>query len=310
MMAPSDESIDRNGTIVPDPAESLDFEPVVRPPPKWMGNVKLFLGLALLTVTGGVIVWYFFGDRLSGGGEAGIPVVRAEEGPVRVRPENPGGMNVPDRDKLIYDRMQGMDVKPPVERLLPPPEAPLPPPEAPLPPPKVPLPAPKAGMEATAEAGQRQPAASRAVAKAKKPTPPAPAVPTIEEVLAVKPPSPPPLVPAGGKKAKPVIEAKPAASSAPAKPAGSVQPKAIFQVQLAAVRTMKRAQQEWSRLRKNHSDLLGKFELSVIKADLGPGKGLFYRLRAGPLASKAAARDLCAKLAKRKVGCLIARAEK
>ena len=73
---------------------------------------------------------------------------------------------------------------------------------------------------------------------------------------------------------------------------------------------MKRAQREWSRLRKNHSDLLGKLELSVIKADLGPGKGLFYRLRAGPLASKAAARNLCAKLAKRKVGCLIARAEK
>ncbi|HIJ43042.1 MAG: SPOR domain-containing protein [Rhodospirillales bacterium] len=309
MMAPSDESIDRNGTIVPDPAETLDFEPVVRPPPKWMGNVKLFLGLALLTVTGGGIVWYFFGDRLSGGGEAGVPVVRAEEGPVKVRPENPGGMNVPDRDKLIYDRMQGMDVKPPVERL-------LPPPEAPLPPPKVPLSPPKAGMEATAEAGQRQPAASRAaasraVAKAKKSSPPAPAVPTIEEVLAVKPPPPlPPLLPTGGKKAKPVIEAKPAASSAAAKPAGPVQPKAIFRVQLAAVRTMRRAQQEWSRLRKNHSDLLGKFELSVTKADLGPGKGLFYRLRAGPLASKAAARDLCAKLAKRKVGCLIARAEK
>ncbi len=308
MMAPSDESIDRNGTIVPDPAESLDFEPVVRPPPKWMGNVKLFLGLALLTVTGVGIVWYFFGDRLSGGGEAGIPVVRAEEGPVKVRPENPGGMNVPDRDKLIYDRMQGMDVKPPVERL-------LPPPEAPLPPPKVPLPLPKAGMEATAEAGQRQPAASRAaasraVAKAKKSSPPAPAVPTIEEVLAVKPPPSPPLLPAGDKKAKPVIETKPAASSALAKPAGPVRPKAIFRVQLAAVRTMKRAQREWSRLRKNHSDLLGKLELSVIKADLGPGKGLFYRLRAGPLASKAAARNLCAKLAKRKVGCLIARAEK
>ncbi len=295
MMTPSDESIDRNETIVPDPAEAMDFEPVVRPPPKRMGKVKLFFVLVLLTVTGGGIVWYFFGDRLYGGGEGGIPLVRAEEGPVKVRPENPGGMNVPDRDKLIYDRMQGMDAKPPVERLLPPPEAPLPPP--------------KAGMEATTEAGQRQPAASRAAAKAKKPSPPAPAVPTIEEVLAVKPPSPPPLVPGGGEKAKPEIKAKPAASPASAEPAGSVEPKAVFRVQLAAVRTMERAQREWTRLRKEHSDLLEKFELSVTKADLGPGKGLFYRLRAGPLASKAAARDLCAKLAKRKVGCLIAQPE-
>ncbi len=274
MMTPSDESVDRNATIVPDPGEALDFEPVVRPPPKRMGKVKLFFSLVLLTVTGGGIVWYFFGDRLFGGKDGGVPLVRAEEGPVKVRPENPGGMNVPDRDKLIYDRMQGMEVKPPVERLLPPPEAPLPPPKA-----------------------------------KKKPPPPAPAVPTTKDVLAVKPPPLPPLLPGGGEKAKPVVEAKPAASPAPAAPAGSVQPKAIFRVQLAAVRTMERAQQEWSRLRKKHSDLLEKFELSVTKADLGPGKGLFYRLRAGPLASEAAARDLCAKLAKRKVGCLVARPE-
>ena len=43
----------------------------------------------------------------------------------------------------------------------------------------------------------------------------------------------------------------------------------------------------------------------MTKAELGPARGVFYRLRAGPLADEAAARRLCARLSKRKVGCLI-----
>jgi len=47
--------------------------------------------------------------------------------------------------------------------------------------------------------------------------------------------------------------------------------------------------------------------LSVTKADLGPKKGVFYRLRVGPVADEAAARALCANLAKREMGCLVVR---
>ena len=42
----------------------------------------------------------------------------------------------------------------------------------------------------------------------------------------------------------------------------------------------------------------------MTKADLG-AKGVFYRLRAGPLADEKAARQLCRELTKRQVGCLI-----
>ena len=45
--------------------------------------------------------------------------------------------------------------------------------------------------------------------------------------------------------------------------------------------------------------------LIVTKAHLGPGKGIFYRLRAGPIANETAARTLCQQLTKRKIGCLI-----
>ena len=80
-----------------------------------------------------------------------------------------------------------------------------------------------------------------------------------------------------------------------------------YKVQLAAVRSLERAQGEWERLRRKNSALLGNLTLSVTKADLGPKKGVFYRLRAGPVADEAAARALCAKLARHRMACLVVR---
>ncbi|HJP54112.1 MAG TPA: SPOR domain-containing protein [Rhodospirillales bacterium] len=80
-----------------------------------------------------------------------------------------------------------------------------------------------------------------------------------------------------------------------------------YKVQLAAARSPGQANSEWTRLRGKHPDLLGKLEHAVVKTDLGPGKGVFYRLYTGPLGGKAAARALCAKLAQRKVDCFVVR---
>ena len=78
-----------------------------------------------------------------------------------------------------------------------------------------------------------------------------------------------------------------------------------FHIQLAAARTPESAQSEWDRMRRKHLDLLGDLGLTVTKADLGPKKGVFYRLRVGPLANEASARTLCKELSKRKMGCLV-----
>jgi cell division septation protein DedD len=53
-------------------------------------------------------------------GAADVPLIRADERPTKVKPEKPGGMEVPDRDKLIYTQKRAM-----VEHLLPPPEKPM-----------------------------------------------------------------------------------------------------------------------------------------------------------------------------------------
>ena len=84
-------------------------------------------------------------------------------------------------------------------------------------------------------------------------------------------------------------------------------PNRIYQIQVAAARTPKQARLEWERIRRKHLDLLGDLGLTVMKADLGPKKGVFYRLRIGPLENENSARALCKKLSKRKLGCLVVR---
>lgn len=244
------------------PSDELEFEPVIpRRPTKRRGTRLVLLFVVLLAAAGGA-GWIYLGDWPWDGGSGEIPLIRAEKGPVKVRPESPGGMEVPDRDKLVYERMDGAEDKPPVERLLPPPESPLSPPTT-----------------------------------APPPSPPAspPAVPTTEEVLAAMEPVEVPIPIQPRAEAKVAEEPKPTATG----------PK--YRVQLAAVRSPDQARQEWDRLRKKHPDLLEDLQLTVTKADLGSEKGIYYRLRAGPIADETAARALCAKLAKRNMGCLVVR---
>lgn len=264
----------------------LEFEPLPRTEPAKRRGLWLIAvaGVLAAGAGGGWVAMEAWGP---GGGEPEIPLIRALAGPVKVRPESPGGMNIPNRDKLVYGRMQGNEEIPLVERLLPEPEQPLPPPARPEAAKAQPAPeAAPAPEEAAAPAEPEAEAAPESKPEAKPETPPAAPspVPTLAEVLAAKPP----------QAAPPAAEIK--------KPEPK---KAGYKVQLAAIRSPQLAQQEWKRLRAKNTDLLGRLELSVSRADLGPAKGVFFRLRAGPLPDETAARALCAKLAQRKVGCLV-----
>ena len=77
-------------------------------------------------------------------------------------------------------------------------------------------------------------------------------------------------------------------------------------MQIAASDQEAKAEAEWVRLSGKNKDLLGGLPHAVARADLGT-KGVFYRLRAGSFADKAAATALCDSLKARKVGCLIVR---
>lgn len=77
-----------------------------------------------------------------------------------------------------------------------------------------------------------------------------------------------------------------------------------YGVQLGAVKSKVTALKEAGRLNRAHEGLLGGHKIVPVHADLGK-RGIFYRLRAGPLGDRAAATALCRKLSARKQGCMV-----
>lgn len=76
-------------------------------------------GLGAAAILGLGVLWLVSG----GGGPRQVPVVEADSRPVRVRPENRGGLQVPNRDEWIFDQRRGAQPPQPAG-LAPAPEAP------------------------------------------------------------------------------------------------------------------------------------------------------------------------------------------
>ena len=263
-------------------ADTLEFEPISRRPKPKRSGLK-FLLAAIIVGGAGYGAWAQWGDMIFAGNSDELPIVRASEIPLKVRPEKPGGINIPNRDKLVYDRLEKKPPEEKTENLLPRPEVPLAPPQ--------PKPVDKAEVTAKPEP---------------KPDPKAKTVgsqPTAAEVEAVKKPEPAPAPPKVEEK---VVKAPPKVVAPKPAPVSATTASKNYQIQLAAVRNAAAAKSEWTRLQKKHKSLLGKLSLNVVRADLGK-RGVYYRLRAGPFATQVVAKALCQSLAKVKVACLVIR---
>ncbi len=106
---------------------------------------------------------------------------------------------------------------------------------------------------------------------------------------------------AGKEPAEAAAGADEVATTAAAAPAAGA-----FLVQLSSVKTRPRALKEAARLKRAHESLLGALTVEPVRADLG-ARGVFYRLRAGPIASFADAQSLCRELSARNQGCIVIR---
>ncbi len=232
------------------------------------------------------------------------PIIKAGPAPHKIRPEKPGGMDIPDRDKGVYKRLAGTTpAASGVERLLPQPETPMNAPKtsegetAPEPSPVV-----KAAREAAAGTSE-----SLVSAKPIK----LPPTPRVAEV----PPRPPNEIterPRRVASASAVTGTRNDAGSALAPVARRLAKLAPatggdYRIQMAALRSEAKVQKTWKNYKGRHGDLLGELSLIVERKKLGGGKGVYYRLQAGPLASRQAALTLCSKLKQRKLGCIIVR---
>ena len=294
------------------------------------------LGLAAL-VAMGAAGWHIFFSEAPRSAQQPLPVIKADQAPIKTRPEDRGGMEVPNQDKLVYDRMgTGDNNQTRMERLLPPPEVPKSPPASPAkpkmeslglprpgntvssgnePPPGVAAPVPPVVSEPiappAAPAGKLPDLSKAEPAKVEPAKPPAkpPATVKMAQAEPAKPvakaevakPGPEKLTPEKPTPEKPTPDKRVAVATPPAPVHSSAG--GMWMIQIAAMKTRETAEQEWAAKQKANSDLLGGMALDVVQVDLGD-KGVFYRVRTGPL-DQGAARALCDQLGKRKIGCMV-----
>ena len=241
-------------------ADAGDGEPQRRP----RGVLATVLTLLVMGLFSGGLWFAYVHQVRHAGGEAAngdVPLIRADERPTKVKPEQPGGMEVPDRDKLIYNPTRTV-----VEHLLPPPEKPM---ARPTPPPAQTEAARPPMGSMPSEAGRPEnPSSTTQIAQPQA---------AGKTTAAVQLPSKPPAAKAGGPR-----------------------------LQLGSLRSEDAARQEWERIKRKNSDLLGSLSATPVRADLGD-RGIYYRIETGPLVDPAAAERICSELKQRSIGCIIAR---
>lgn len=192
-----------------------------------------FIVVALLGLAGiATVIWFGYERGVErGGGE--VVVVGPPPGPVRTRPDEPGGAPQPYAGLKVYE-----------------------PPETP---------------EAEAQSSRLSPASSGET-----------------ELAGANPTS--------------GAEAPQSPGVRLVQPYGTERPEYL---QIGAFPTQELARKAFQRFREQHGDLAADLSADIKKADLGE-KGVWYRLRIGPFAGKAAAAQSCEKMKKEGVTCLIA----
>jgi tetratricopeptide (TPR) repeat protein len=107
----------------------------------------------------------------------------------------------------------------------------------------------------------------------------------------------------------PAPEAKPepevaGRDEAPASPPPAAPETGTYRIHLTSIRDAAEAEAEWARLKRLYGDLLNGLGLTVERADLGPERGIYFRIEGGPL-SRDRARKLCAAFAARDIWCRV-----
>jgi len=254
----------------------------------------LIVGVVFGAALAGGAAWFVLKDQavnVAGITENGMRVVKADPSPYKIKPDNPGGLQVENQDKTVYDRVAKADAPNRVENLLPPPEQPKTPPKVePKPKPADPP------VTVTSPLDEKRDELAAMIASLEKKDATADKT-VIEEGPAMPQPQ-----------TQPASEPKPLVPDPPSPPlaeqTAAAVPGAGLQVQLAAAKSEEGALAEWNRIKTKHPDLVGALTPTVIRADLGE-RGVFFRLRAGKLPDRAAADSLCTALTADGDACLV-----
>ena len=231
-----------------------------------------------------------------------LPLITENNPPEKVKPADPGGMEIPHQDASVYDHLDAKQANADQpEKLLPAPEAPVTPsttPTAPVTtaaniPSQLPgLPAAPTNVGAASPQITPQLAAQSTIQAAHDQPPLISADTKTETPAAMQPAASAPNTPVVGANNAPDVASPTSQNS--------------YRIQLGAVRDEGAAQAEWVRMQKKYADQLKGLSSSFAPVSLGD-KGNFLRIQAGPL-TREDAEARCAKLKSSNQACLIVKA--
>jgi hypothetical protein len=268
------------------PARPVAHEPDSIPPPprdsllmrvnRRRGQILTVMVSIAAIASFGSVVWWAHNQDVKAGGRGLEPlVVQAPATPSRVKPENAGGLTVPNQDKEVFNRLQPNTVPAQPEKLLP---------------------------------GATNP---KLPAGGILPTPAAPKPPDTEVATRTPTPlqaaTPASVTPGGPTPAPAVTETKPATTETGPSIASLIDnisgPVGGWRVQVASVKNEDVAKSTWARLQSAHGDVMANLRMQAVRVDLGD-KGVWYRVQGGPLDEKQA-QSVCSTLKTRKADCVL-----
>ncbi|MBO7332656.1 MAG: SPOR domain-containing protein [Alphaproteobacteria bacterium] len=244
-------------------------------------GIGVLVGI-LVTVLVSVVFWGIADEK-----EMEPIIITASEEPVKVKPENPGGMRIPDQDKLVYKRLQTEDKDIKVEKVVPVPEAPVKPIVAEVPTAK-PEVKPNVSEKKELEVISRQ---DKGVKTEVMPDPFA----EVNQDTKVKTEE--------QKKETPQEEKQKATVSDLIKKVAGLN-EDMWHVQLISLPSKETVEKNWPKILKEHAILLTGQPHDIVEVVI-PKKGTFYRLRVGEFKTKEDAKSFCDKLKSRKQDCTV-----
>lgn len=273
-----------------------------------------FIGTLAGIILAGVVSWVLFLPRFTDNNPAEIPVIRRPITPVKIQPNEPGGMEILNQDKSVYNLVEKKEIAPEkIESILPEPEAP-----------KMPTIVPEPEKPVAVKVKELEPAAAEEPKTTAAKTDILPIKPLDEHIeptsstsgkkIAI--PEKLPEIKVEVKKAEPqtVVKTEPAKSEVKAEPKSEVktaprpEPQkniatGVWQVQLMASSSQKAAEDSWKNSVAKYSALKNlPHEVDASRNDAGV---MLYRLRAGAFADKAGAEKVCNEIKQAGGSCLV-----
>ncbi|MBR1756533.1 MAG: SPOR domain-containing protein [Alphaproteobacteria bacterium] len=232
-----------------------------------------FAGIALAAVVG----WFVLSPQYAEHNKE-IPVIRRPQTAVKIKPENPGGMEIPNQDKDVYNIVEKKNVDNTViENLLPTPEQP-----------KLPDIVPEV-TDVDENAANLDEIVEEVVAPAENKAEQSATLPEKPNDV-LEAPKPTEVEKKVEAAIKPVVKEEPKEEPKAEVPASA----GNWQIQLIASKNKTAVEKTWQTLSAKYADLQ-QYPHEVQTSDLG-AQGIFYRLRAGAFATRDAAAKACATL--------------